>query len=89
MTQFIPITFMSNGQTHRGLLNLMGNRMPYLATWLKGLEIVAEEHFDDLLVAQDFVLEHMTDYRKTLGADGVKVWNGRTVYFQWYPSRSA
>jgi hypothetical protein len=63
--------------------------MPYLATWLKGLEIVAERHFDNVLVAQDFVLEHMDDYRKTLGADGVKVWSGPTIYFQWYPSRSA
>jgi hypothetical protein len=63
--------------------------MPYLATWLKGLEIVAEEHFDNLLVAQDFVLEHMVDYRKELGADRVKVWNDHAIYFQWHPSPNA
>lgn len=63
--------------------------MPYLATWLKGIEIVAEEHFDNLLAAQAFVLEHMTAYREALGADGVKVWNGRAIYFQWNPGLCA
>lgn len=66
----------------------MGKHMPYLATWLKGLEIVAEAHFENLLLAQNFVLENMADYRKTLGADGVKVWNDYTIYFQWHPRPS-
>lgn len=61
--------------------------MAYLATWLKGAEIVAEDHFDSLLAAQDYVLDHMIEYRMSFGADEVKVWNGHAVYFQWNPAR--
>lgn len=63
--------------------------MAYLATWLKGTEIVAEEEFEDLLVAQATVLESMSDYQTLLGADAVRVWNGRSIYFQWSPGLSA
>lgn len=63
--------------------------MTYLATWVKGLETVAEEHFENLLLAQNFVLENMEHYQKTLGADGAKVWSSQAVYFQWRASRSA
>ena len=63
--------------------------MPYIATWSKGFEIVAEEHFENVLAAQNFVLDHMTDYRDVLGADGVKVSRGGAIYFQWKPSRAA
>jgi hypothetical protein len=56
---------------------------------LKGFEVVAEEHFENVLVAQNFVLDHMTDYRDVLGADGVKVSRGGAIYFQWKPSRAA
>lgn len=62
--------------------------MAYLATWLKGTEVVAEEEFEDLLVAQASVLEHMSDYRNSLGVDAVKVWNGQAIYFQWNPGRN-
>lgn len=67
---------------------MRGRAVSYRAIWLKGADIVAEHHFDDLLVAQDFVLEHMADYRKAHGADGVKVSNGRAIFFQWHHSEN-
>lgn len=56
--------------------------MAYQATWMKGAEIVGEEVFDDLLEAQAAVLQHMLEYQEKLGADSVRVWNGRAIFFQ-------
>jgi hypothetical protein len=56
--------------------------MAYHATWLKNCEVVADDEFADLLEAQAFVLEHMKAYHKSFGANGVKVWDERTTYFQ-------
>lgn len=56
--------------------------MSYVATWLKGDAIVSEEEFEDLRIAQVEVLKHMVEYRERLGADCVKVWNGRATYFK-------
>ena len=68
---------------------MTGGSMTYLSTWLKGSNIVAEDQFEDLLAAQVFVLDHMSDYRSAFDADSVKVWNGRAVYFQWHPAALA
>lgn len=56
--------------------------MAYIAIWLKGRQIVAEEEFEDLLTAQASILEHMAGYQEALGANSVKVWDGSAIYFQ-------
>lgn len=55
--------------------------MAYVATWLHGEEIVAEEEFADLMEAQAHVLRHLKDYSRLIGADTVKVSSGATIYF--------
>lgn len=56
--------------------------MSYVATWFKGADIVAVEEFDDLFEAQAMVLQRMALYQETIGADKVRVGNGRAVLFQ-------
>jgi hypothetical protein len=59
-----------------------GVAMSYHATWLKGREVVADDEFEDLLEAQAFVLEHQKAYHDAFGANSVKVWDERAIYFQ-------
>ena len=56
--------------------------MSYVALWLKGLEIVAEDEFEDLLEAKEFVLSHMEDHRHDLGVTSVRVCDDHITYFQ-------
>jgi hypothetical protein len=53
-----------------------------MALWLRGDEIVAEDAFEDLLEAQDFVLSHMAEQRRDLGVTAVRVCDDHTTYFQ-------
>lgn len=54
----------------------------YVALWLKGQEIIAEDAFEDLLEAQDFVLSHMAEQRRDLGITAVRVCDDHITYFQ-------
>lgn len=56
--------------------------MSYVALWLKGQEIVAEDAFEDLLEAQDYVLSHMAEQRLHLGVTAVRVCDDHATYFQ-------
>jgi hypothetical protein len=56
--------------------------MSYVALWLKGLEIVAEDAFEDLLEAKDFVLSHVDENRRDLGITSVRVCDDHITYFQ-------
>lgn len=55
--------------------------MAYVAQWLHGDEIVAEEDFANLLDAQAHVLRHLQDYFRQKGADTVKVRQGSRICF--------
>jgi hypothetical protein len=53
----------------------------YVALWLKGLEIVAEDEFEDLFEARDFVVNHLPEHRRHLGVTAVRVCDDHTTYF--------
>jgi hypothetical protein len=54
----------------------------YVALWLKGIDIVAEDEFDDLLAAQAFILAHLQENREQLGVTAVWVCDDHLTYFQ-------
>jgi hypothetical protein len=63
--------------------------MLYL-TWMRDNRVIAEQEFDDLLAAKEFLLSHRREYQAR-GATSGRVWNGRATYFQfeWNGSGSA
>jgi hypothetical protein len=56
--------------------------LSYVALWLKGVDIVAEDEFDDLLEAQTFIFEHLQENRDQLGVTSVCVCDDHLTYFQ-------
>jgi hypothetical protein len=69
----------------RGLIRGHGRgerAVSYVALWLKGLEIIAEDEFEDLLEARDFVVSHLAEHRRELGVTAVRVCDDHTTYFQ-------
>lgn len=56
--------------------------MSYVALWLRGQEIVAEDEFEDLLAAKAFIFDHLQENREQLGVTAVKVCDDHITYFQ-------
>ena len=53
----------------------------YVAFWLNGLEIVAEDEFEDLLEAKAFILDHLQENREHFGVTAVRVCDDHATYF--------
>ena len=55
--------------------------MLYFLTWLNGDRLIAEQEFDDLFAARDFLFAHRQEYQ-VRGATSGRVWNDRATIFQ-------
>ena len=58
--------------------------MSFVACWLNDEGVVAEETFDDLLMAQAHILQNSENW-DCLGATCVKVRDEHWVYFEFRP----